>query len=72
MKFNCTMVSVGLFILAVTGVNAETETACERVDGAIKIYEIGENPVKDTDGNAGDACKELPDNYKINIFFNSF
>jgi hypothetical protein len=59
---------VGLFVLVVTGVNAETETACERVDGAIKIYEIGENPVKDTDGNSGDACKELPDNYKINIF----
>lgn len=63
-----TMMLVGLFILVVTGVNAETETACERVDGAIKIYEIGENPVKDTDGNSGDACKELPDNYKINIF----
>jgi hypothetical protein len=62
------MMLVGLFILVVTGVNAETETACERVDGAIKIYEIGENPVKDTDGNSGDACKELPDNYKINIF----
>jgi len=59
---------VGLFVLVVTGVNAETETACERVDGVIKIYEIGENPVKDTDGNSGDACKELPDNYKINIF----
>jgi hypothetical protein len=59
---------VGLFVLVFTGVNAETETACERVDGAIKIYEIGENPVKDTDGNSGDACKELPDNYKINIF----
>ena len=41
MKFNCTMVSVGLFILAVTGVNSETVTACERVDGALKIYEIG-------------------------------
>ncbi len=63
-----TMMLVGLFIFVVTGVNAETETACERVDGAIKIYEIGENPVKDTDGNFGDACKELPDNYKINIF----
>ncbi|MGB0636615.1 MAG: hypothetical protein ACPGN6_04335 [Gammaproteobacteria bacterium] len=63
-----TMMLVGLFVLVVTGVNAETETACERVDGAIKIYEIGENPVKDTDGNSGDACKELPDNYKINIF----
>ena len=63
-----TMVLVGLFVLVVTGVNAETETACERVGGAIKIYEIGENPVKDTDGNSGDACKELPDNYKINIF----
>lgn len=63
-----TMVLVGLFVLVVTGVNAETETACERVDGAIKIYEIGENPVKDTYGNSGDACKELPDNYKINIF----
>jgi hypothetical protein len=55
-------------LLIVASVSAETETACERVDGAIKIYEIGENPVKDTDGNAGDACKELPDNYKINIF----
>jgi hypothetical protein len=63
-----TMMLAGLFVLVVTGVNAETETACERVDGAIKIYEIGENPVKDTDGNSGDACKELPDNYKINIF----
>jgi len=63
-----TMMLVGLFVLVVTGVNAETETACERVDGVIKIYEIGENPVKDTDGNSGDACKELPDNYKINIF----
>ena len=66
--FKPTMVLVGLFVLVVTGVNAETETACERVDGAIKIHEIGENPVKDTDGNVGDACKELPDNYKINIF----
>lgn len=66
--FKLTMVSVGFFVLVGTGVSAETETACERVDGAIKIYEIGENPVKDTEGNAGDACKELPDNYKINIF----
>jgi hypothetical protein len=66
LKFN--LVLVGLLVSIVTVVTAETETACERVDGAIKIYEIGENPVKDTDGNAGDACKELPDNYKINIF----
>jgi hypothetical protein len=57
-----------LLFLGHTYVMAETETACERVDGAIKIYEIGSDPVKDTSGNAGDACKELPDNYKINIF----
>ena len=68
MKFKFTLVLVGLLISIVTVANAETETACERVDGAIKIYEISDNPVKDTDGNSGDSCKELPDNYKINIF----
>jgi len=68
MKFKLTWILVGLLALVLTSANAETETACERVDGAIKIYEVGDNPVKDTDGNAGDSCKELPDNYKINIF----
>ncbi len=68
MKLKFTLVLAGLLVSTAIVVSAETETACERVDGAIKIYEIGDNPVKDTDGNAGDACKELPDNYKINIF----
>jgi hypothetical protein len=69
LKFKFNSMLVGLLVSIVTVVAAETETACERNDnGAIRIYEIGENPVRDTAGNTGDACKELPDNYRINIF----
>ena len=68
MKLKLALITVTLLFLGFANVSAETETTCERVDGAIKIYEIGSDPVKDTSGNAGDACKEYPDNYQINIF----
>ena len=61
--------SVATSFMSVEPALAETETACERnADGAIIVGDQVSAFVKDTNGNTGNSCKEVPDFYKIQLF----
>jgi hypothetical protein len=68
MKLKLGLITLILLFLCLANVGAETETTCTRNAGGAIIAGVGGVVVTDTDGNTGSACKELPDNYKINIF----
>jgi hypothetical protein len=68
MKLNFDLLFASVLFAVSLYVSAETETTCTRnSDGAIIATTSG-MPVTDTDGNTGDACKEIPDFYEIKVF----